>query len=369
MKTLIQFVAFIMSFSASFSATQVFGIGLETANIKTSIPCIEKERESNGKHMVNERPVVPLNEYVGQTKVVAFLKEQIKGAQALASPLRHCLLLGNPGLGKTAMARSIAHAMGTKLSEVSGRKQLTPYLLSEMAKAFQPMDILFIDEIHSVSHELQIFLQRLMTEQIVPVFERTAISGKIKEVGETKVAPITLIGATDRPGLLLKALYSRFGSPLILLPYAFEDMKIIVRQLACRIGLTLTDEAHNILAGTSKGLPRVSEQYLDDLKAFAAANQIVDLTADRVRESLRSQGLDQLGLNELDRTYLKHLAQVGEVGAKLNTLASILSIDAFYLQRQIEPMLQHIGFLHIDGRRFITVKGITYLEGGEHEKV
>jgi len=315
--------------------------------------------------MAEVKPTIDLREYVGQPKVVQVLLEQIKGAKALGHSLQHILMLGNSGLGKTALARSISQEIGTKIYEVAGTKDFNLYAISKLAETFQPFEILFIDEIHATSDTLQLCLQRLITDGVAPKFEKDILTGRLKQSGEKKIPSITLIAATDRPGHLLKALRSRFGQPLLLVPYTIEEMRKIVRVLACRVMLALTDDATTIVANISKGIPRNAEKHLTSLQNFAAANEITDIAANHVRDFLRLYALDPIGLSDLELAYLKHLQQFQSVGAKLHSLASILSIDATYLQREVEPALQQLGLLHIDGRRYITLEGIKHLRNSE----
>lgn len=299
--------------------------------------------------------------FFGQSKNKESLRIAIDGAKALGKPLRNMLFAGNPGVGKTTFAMCAAVEMGVKMHELCGSHNMKPYLLTERLKLIQAHEILFIDEIHDMDDAVQDALQRAMTEGVVPGFEKASF-GRMNQLDDVKIPPITIIGATDKPGKLHKALLSRFGLPIVMTHYSDKELQNIARAHACKIGIVLTDDAVVKLASTCAGIPREAIQRLEMLQSFAAAKQANSITADLVQECLNLHGISEFGLGETERGYLSLIAKTGTAGAKLMTLQAALSADANYLLRHVEPKLQNLGLINIDDRRRLTLKGLEYIK-------
>lgn len=315
----------------------------------------------NGKgtlSMTDDNSDIGLADFVGQPAIVEHLRGRVNGTKARNSPLEHTLLIGEPGLGKTTLARAVANAIGAGITEIGHTEKLTPPELAKAALACQPFGVLFIDEIHALPSCCLVPLQRLIKDGKVRVAEPDA-TGKIVEK-DMEIARITVIGATDLSRSLPNSLYSLFGTPLMLRPCSAHEMTLVARTLACRLATILNDQAITLIAGASCGNPRQAKNLLKGIRDWAAWKEITDVSADNVRAYLRSAGIDERGLSAQHVAYLRRLNQQRKTGATLTALAAGFA-NARYIQRYVEPALLHLGFIQIDVRRRITISGIEYL--------
>ena len=308
------------------------------------------------------KAVNDLSNFIGQANIIESLKNEIGGAKMLGQPTRDLLLVGNAGVGKTTLTRHIAGQIGVNIHELCGTRILKLHHLSELIKTMQAFEILFCDEIHVTDHAIQEALQRVMTDRIISGFQKDALTGKWKQAEDIRVPPITIIAATDRPGALLKALLSRFGTPVAMRLYSVDELKRIIRAKACQLNLLLTDTAATKIAESCTGIPREAMQRLDVIQKYAAIKQISQITPEAVQECLALHGINALGLGPLEQEYLKVVYAASFSGLRLITLETVLSVDARFIQRNIEPKLIQLGLVKIDLRRRITLKGAQCVE-------
>jgi holliday junction DNA helicase RuvB len=285
-----------------------------------------------------------LGEYVGQRDLIEKLTIALEAATQRGEPMEHVLLHGPPGLGKTTLAHVIAEEMGSRAYVTSG-PALTrgSDLVGTLTKMGQG-DILFIDEIHRLPAAVEEYIYPAMEEFKI---DFTLDSGLHARVMTYHLRPFTLIGATTRAGLLTGALRSRFGITHHLQFYSEEDLLLILRRAARLLKMEGVDEdALRAIAVRSRGTPRVTLRLLRRVRDFAQVRASGRIGPDVVADALAIERIDELGLDELDRTYLRTIGDVYEGGpVGLEAVAATLNEDAGTLEDVVEPYLLQIGFL------------------------
>ncbi len=303
-----------------------------------------------------------LSEYVGQPELVERLRIALQAVQERGEPMEHVLLHGPPGLGKTTLAHVIAEEMGTRAYVTSGPALTKGADLVGTLTKMQPRDVLFIDEIHRLPVAVEEYIYPAMEDFKI---DFTLDSGMHAKVMTYNLKPFTLIGATTRAGLLTGALRSRFGITHHLQFYSETDLLNILRRACQQLRINSASEpALEAIARRSRGTPRITLRLLRRVRDFAQVRfpgSEIDETV--VSDALAIERVDELGLDELDRTYLRAIAEVyqgGPVG--LEAVAATMGEDAGTLEDVIEPYLLQIGFLARtrQGRR-LTEQGMSYI--------
>ena len=309
--------------------------------------------------MKDERPVSPvraeedageaslrpqtLAEFVGQKASRENLGVFIQAARARGEALDHVLLHGPPGLGKTTLAQIVARELGVGFRATSGPVIQRAGDLAAILTNLQPRDVLFIDEIHRLQPAIEEVLYPAMED-----FQLDLIIGEGPAARSVRIdlAPFTLVGATTRAGLLATPLRDRFGIPLRLIFYTPAELELIVARGAQKLGFGLTAEGAAEIARRSRGTPRVAGRLLRRVRDFAlvAGDEAVDRgIADA---SLQRLEVDRLGLDAMDRRYLKRIAEHhagGPVGVE--TLAAALAEARDTLEDVVEPFLIQEGLV------------------------
>jgi Holliday junction DNA helicase RuvB len=258
--------------------------------------------------------------------------------------MEHVLLHGPPGLGKTTIAHVIAAEMGTRAHVTSGPALTKAGDLVGTLTKMEDGDVLFIDEIHRLPAAVEEFIYPAMEDRRI---DFTLDSGMNARVVTIALKRFTLIGATTRAGLLTQALRSRFGVMHHLEYYGHDDLVHILRRAAGILAVDgITGDAFDAIATRSRGTPRIALRLLRRVRDFAEvrANGRADRAA--VDGALRLEGVDERGLDELDRKYMRAIASIyggGPVG--LEAIAATLGEDAQTLEDLVEPFLLQIGFL------------------------
>ncbi|MHC4429145.1 MAG: Holliday junction branch migration DNA helicase RuvB [Planctomycetota bacterium] len=291
-------------------------------------------------------PIRPrrLAEYVGQRDLIEKLSITLQAVAERGEPMEHILLHGPPGLGKTSLAHVIAAEMGSHVCCASGAALTKGSDLIGTLTRLEPHDVLFIDEIHRLPPAVEEYIYPAMEDFKIDV---TVDSGRHAKIVPIALKPFTLIGATTRAGLLSGPLRNRFGIAHNLRFYDTTDLVSILHRAAEILGIGEVPEA--ALAGIarrSRGTPRVTLRLLRRVRDFAAVRAGGRIDEAVVDEALALEGVDALGLDNLDRAYLQTLAGTyhgGPVG--LEAIAATLSEDAGTLEDVVEPYLLQIGFL------------------------
>jgi Holliday junction DNA helicase RuvB len=295
-----------------------------------------------------------LDEFVGQTQHKENLRVYVEAARRRKEPLDHILLSGPPGLGKTTLAHILAKEMGTQLVVTSGPAVEHKGVLTGMLTRLERGDVLFIDEIHRLSAPVE--------EALYPAIEDFRIDvmvgdGAYAESLSIDLKPFTLVGATTRTGLLTKPLQERFGVTLRLDFYPPADLERIVLRSARLLGIPCDADGARTLAARSRGTPRVANRLLRRARDFAEVEGRGTIDPEIVELSCKRLGVDDAGLDEMDRRLLTVLIEHydgGPVGVE--TIAAALAEPRDTIEDVYEPYLLQQGFLGRTPRGRVATK-------------
>ncbi|RKY34520.1 MAG: Holliday junction branch migration DNA helicase RuvB [Candidatus Omnitrophota bacterium] len=284
-----------------------------------------------------------LQEFIGQRRVVEGLKIAIQAALQRKEPLEHILFSGPQGLGKTTLAHIIAHEMGTNIITTSGPGIERAGDLVGILTNLNEGDVLFIDEIHRLSKTIEEFLYPAMENfKIDFIIDKGPYARTIK----FHLKRFTLIGATTRSGLLSAPLRARFGMYYHLDFYTPDELSLIVTRSANLLGILIDSEAALEIAHRSRGTPRIANRLLRRVRDYSQVKADGKITVEIVHQALHQEGIDNLGLGNLDRKVLLTIIQQyrgGPVG--IDSLAATLNEEPDTIVDVIEPYLLKIGLL------------------------
>jgi Holliday junction DNA helicase RuvB len=284
-----------------------------------------------------------LAEFVGQETAKANLKVFIDAARAREQALDHVLLFGPPGLGKTTLAQIVARELGVNFRATSGPILAKAGDLAAILTNLEPRDVLFIDEIHRLPPMVEEVLYPAMEDHVLDLIIGEGPSARSVRID---LAPFTLVGATTRAGLLATPLRDRFGIPLRLEFYTGPELKKVLAHAARRMGIELTDDGAAEIASRARGTPRVAGRLLRRVRDFAEAEGATAINRAVAARALARLEVDEVGLDSLDRAYLRALIETysgGPVGAE--TLAAALAEARDAVEDVIEPYLLQQGFV------------------------
>ena len=312
------------------------------------------------------------DDYIGQTEVIANLRGSVRAARRGGWTLDHYLFAGPAGLGKTSLAAVIAAESGAKLRTTSAPAIEHKGALASLLTTLEDGDVLFIDEIHAIDRAIVECLYSAMEDHVIDL---TAGNRLIR----VPLRRFTLLGATTHAGKLPKPLLDRFGFVWQLRPYTLPEMQTIVARSAFGLGIAADNEGCLAIARASRGTPRIANRLLRrvrDTAANAAADGALVLHGNRVSANgaingalaiaaLANLGIDQLGLDPLDRRYL---AMMTERPVGIETIASALSEQRTTIEDVVEPFLVQLGFVVRTARgRVVTDAGLMHSRGQHSE--
>jgi len=284
-----------------------------------------------------------LDEYIGQRAHVDKLRISVQAARNRSEPLEHVLFHGPPGLGKTTLAHIIAHEMGARMVQSSGPALVRPGDLMGILTNLERGDVLFIDEVHRLAPAVEEFLYPAMEDfQVDFVLDK----GMYAKTINVPLKQFTLVGATTRAGLLTAPLRERFGIFHHLDFYPAEELQEIVRRSARMLEVEIESQAVVELARRSRGTPRTANRLLRRVRDYAQVKAAGQITAAVADEALRVEGVDQAGLDELDRKVLHTIIDFyhgGPVG--IEAIAATLNEEVDTLVDMVEPFLLKTGFI------------------------
>ena len=301
-----------------------------------------------------------LADFIGHEALKQNLSVFISAARGRAEAMDHVLLYGPPGLGKTTLAHIVANELNTNFRATSAPMLTKQGDLAAILTSLEPMDVLFIDEIHRLPTAIEEVLYSAMEDFKLDIMLGEGPTAKSVRID---LPPFTLIGATTRTGLLSNPLRDRFGIDLRLSFYSASDLAKIIMRSAHILGMEIDADGARMLAMSSRGTPRIANRLLKRARDFATATGKSVIDADVIKTTLYQLHIDAQGLDEIDREYINTIIRNyagGPVG--IDNLAAALSEPADTIEDVIEPYLMQLGFVQRTPRgRVVTDLGYKHV--------
>jgi len=311
---------------------------------------MEEERitQSNAGNMEERQETTlrpqSLDDFIGQRVVKENLKVFIEAAKLRGEPLDHVLFYGPPGLGKTTLAGIIANELGVDIKITSGPAIERAGDLAAILTNLNDNDVLFIDEIHRLNRSVEEVLYSAMEDYALDIIIGKGPSARSIRLD---IARFTLIGATTRAGSLSAPLRDRFGVISKFEVYEPKELAEIIRRSAGLMGVGIDDDAMELMARCSRGTPRVANRLLKRIRDFSQVRGEGRIDMDITREGLKALGVDELGLERLDRQILSTVIERfagGPVG--IDTIAAAIGEERVTIEDAYEPYLIQSGLLY-----------------------
>ena len=300
------------------------------------------------------------DEYIGQTRVVEQLRLYVEAAKRRGHALDHLLISGPPGLGKTTLAQVIANAFEVDIKTTSGtlleRKGDLAGLLTNLKRG----DVFFIDEVHRMNRPVEEFLYPAMEDFVMDFLQEEGPGAKPVRL---PLPPMTVVGATTRPGMLSSPLRDRFGIDVHLSFYTPNELAEIVTRSADRLKISMDPKGALEIAQRSRGTPRIANRLLKRTRDYAEVRHQGDITQSIADEALNWLDVDGAGLDARDRHLIKEIIEKYDGGpAGLTAMAAASSLEQDTITDVIEPFLVQEGFLLRTPRgRVVAKKAYAHL--------
>jgi Holliday junction DNA helicase RuvB len=317
------------------------------------------EKPGEEEHEKSLRPKT-LDDFIGQTDVKNNLKVFIEAAKMRHEPLDHVLFYGPPGLGKTTLAEIIANELGVDIKVTSGPAIERAGDLAAILTNLNDNDVFFIDEIHRLNRSVEEVLYSAMEDYALDIVIGKGPSARSIRLD---IAKFTLIGATTRAGSLSAPLRDRFGVINKFEMYKPDELGQIIRRSASLLGAQADDEAIDIMARCSRGTPRIANRLLKRVRDFAMVEGADVITGDVTRKAMKALGIDDMGLERLDREILRCIIDRfdgGPVG--IDTIAASIGEERVTIEDAHEPYLLQSGLIFRTPKgRMVTKLGYDHM--------
>lgn len=327
---------------------------------------INKDNDINPKHLKvdteldkNLRPRC-ISEFIGQKKIIENLLVFIKSAKKRKEPLDHVILSGPPGLGKTCLAEIIANELGVGFRITSGPAIERGGDLAAILTNLEKFDVLFVDEIHRLNRSIEEILYPAMEDYKLDIIIGKGPSAKSIRID---IEPFTIIGATTRIGLVAPPLRDRFGVNIRLDYYDKGSIIGVISRSAGILGIEITGEGAEIIAGRSRGTPRIANRLLRRVRDYALMYSDSVIDKDIAEKALEKLDIDKMGLDVVDKKILTTVVvkfNGGPVG--VGTIAASIGEEADTIEDVYEPYLLQLGFLKRTSKgRVATGRAFKYM--------
>ena len=317
---------------------------------------------ADAEDLVLEKSLRPTtwDEYIGQTRVVEQLRVYVDAAKGRGQPLDHLLISGPPGLGKTTLAQVIANAFGVDIKTTSGTLLERKGDLAGLLTNLQRGDVFFVDEVHRMNRTVEEFLYPAMEDFMMDFLQE---EGPGATAVRLSLPPMTVIGATTRPGMLSAPLRDRFGIDLHLSFYSPAELAEIVTRSAERLRIDTHPQGALEIARRSRGTPRIANRLLKRVRDYAEVRHQGKVSRAIADEALNWLEVDSAGLDARDRHLLAQIIEKYQGGpAGLSAMAAASSLEQDTITDVIEPFLVQEGFLLRTPRgRLVARKAYAHL--------
>jgi holliday junction DNA helicase RuvB len=327
---------------------------------------INKDNDINPKHLKVDteldkslRPRC-ISEFIGQKKIIENLLVFIKSAKKRKEPLDHVILSGPPGLGKTCLAEIIANELGVGFRITSGPAIERAGDLAAILTNLEKFDVLFVDEIHRLNRSIEEILYPAMEDYKLDIIIGKGPSAKSIRID---IEPFTIIGATTRIGLVAPPLRDRFGVNIRLDYYDKGSIIEVISRSASILGIEITGEGSEIIAGRSRGTPRIANRLLRRVRDYALMYSDSVIDKDIAEKALGKLDIDKMGLDVVDKKILNTVVvkfNGGPVG--VGTIAASIGEEPDTIEDVYEPYLLQLGFLKRTSKgRVATGRAFKYM--------